>query len=136
MGDAVVHPVECAGCGRPLPGAQSSDPVETRSACGSCASTARLVRVHASEELHLHERLDFKVKAGGRGKPVLEVRQGDDLHRDSGVWRSLHRVIDRRSNRYEERIVSAEGVVVRDVSVPLDRHRGHGSDTSRPKAHP
>lgn len=92
--------------------------------------------MHASDEVHVHERIDLKVKEGGRSKPVLELRQGDDEHRDSGVWHTIRRVIDRRGNRYEERVVRPDGVVLRDISIPLDEHKGHGSDTTRPKSDP
>jgi hypothetical protein len=136
MGEVVVHPVECADCERLIPAVRSDDPVESRRPCPACGSIGRLVRVHAGEELHIHERLDLKVKEDGRGRPVLEVRQGDDQHRASGVWHTIRRVIDRRGNRYEERVVRQDEIVVRDISVPLDKHRGHGNDTSVPKAHP
>lgn len=132
---AVVYPVECADCGKVIRGARSDDPVETRRAC-VCGSTARHVRVSASDEAHAHERLDLKIKEGGRGRPVLELRQGEDRHRDSGQWNTIYRLIDRRRNRYEERVVGPDAVVVRDISVALDDHRGHGSDRSRAKAHP
>lgn len=128
-------PVECADCGSSLPGARSDDPVERGRPCPTCGSLARLVRVYATEEMHAHERVDLRVKEGGRGKPVLELRQGDDQHRGSGVWHAIRRVIDRRGDRYEERVVRPDGVIFRDISVPLDEHRGHRSDTSRPKSH-
>jgi DNA-directed RNA polymerase subunit RPC12/RpoP len=135
-GEVVVHPVECAECGSSIPVARSDDPVDARRPCPACGSSARLVPLHASDEVHFHERVDLKVKEGGRGKPALELRQGDDQHRSSGVWHTIRRVIDRRRNRYEERVVDPDGIVVREISVPLDEHRGHGSDTSRPKSHP
>jgi len=53
-----------------------------------------------------------------------------------GTWWGIRRVIDREKNRYAETVTDAGGQVVRDVDVPLDAHRGHGSDTTQPKAHP
>jgi hypothetical protein len=86
--------------------------------------------------MEIHERADVKARRAGVGRPFLEQRVGDDFHRASGTWRRIRRVIDREKNRYVETVTDAGGQVVRDVDVPLDEHRGHGSDATQQKAHP
>jgi len=57
----------------------------------------------------------------------MEGKFGDELHRKTGKWYRRVMIIDRRKNRYRERIEDPEtGVVSRDVDEPLDEHRGHG----------
>ena len=70
------------------------------------------------------------------GRVFTEMKSGEDFHRDSGRWRHLWRLIDRRNDRYVERITEPDGTVVREVEVPLTEHRGHGADRSRLRAHP
>ena len=84
----------------------------------------------------LRERLDLKLKRPGHKRPLMEQRVGDDLHRESGTWSKIRRIIDREHNRYIERIENEQGEVTRDVDAPLDEHLHHGADTSGPKAHP
>ena len=70
----------------------------------------------------------MKAKAGGRGKPFQEETVGDNLHRATGKWNRLRRLIDRRKDRYVEHIVDGEtGEVIRAVDKPLSEHRGRGS---------
>jgi hypothetical protein len=60
-------------------------------------------------------------------KPFLEVKSGDDFHRDTGTFNDLERIIDRRNDRYHERIVDKEtGAVIREVNEPLSDHVGRG----------
>jgi hypothetical protein len=80
-------------------------------------------------EVGVRAKLLRKAKATGKGKPFVEGVDGDDVHRATGHWNVLSRLIDRRGNRYRERIVDGEtGEVIRDVDEPLTGHRGHGSD--------
>jgi hypothetical protein len=89
-----------------------------------------------TDTIGIRDSIDLKAKRPGENRLYMEQRLGDDLHRDSGQWRKIHRVIDRENDRYVERITDDEGNVVRDVDARLSAHRGHGSDRSTPKAHP
>ena len=58
----------------------------------------------------------------------MEQRFGDSLHRNSGKWMKLRRVIDRDNDWYEETVINPEtGNVIHDCNEPLSAHRGHGS---------
>jgi hypothetical protein len=65
----------------------------------------------------------LKARRRGQGKPFLEQKVGDDLHRKTGTWNRLERVIDREHDRYREHIVDPQsGAVLRDVDEPLSQH--------------
>jgi hypothetical protein len=61
-------------------------------------------------------------------RQALHVQKlGASFFRLTGRWHLLHRVIDRRNNRYYERIEDEEtGEVVRLVEEPLTEHQGRG----------
>jgi len=68
-------------------------------------------------------------KKTGKAKTRIEMRIGDDLHRKSGRWYKLERIIDRNNKRYKEIVTNPEtGEVVHLCDEPLDEHTGHGSD--------
>ena len=54
--------------------------------------------------------------SGGRHRWALERWFGENFHRDSGTWRRLTRMVDRKNDRYSERITTTDGEVVRDIS--------------------
>jgi len=111
-----------------------STPVEARTPCPTCGSTARAFKIHLETKIELHSQLGIKARHGGEGKPFQEGKYGDDLHRKTGKWNKLERTIDRCNDRYTERIEDGEtGAVIRDVDEPLSQHRGHGS-AKKPKA--
>lgn len=62
-----------------------------------------------------------------KGKPYSTQIEGDDLHRATGQWNTLHRVIDRENDIYEEVITDSDGNVVHERREPLSEHQGHGS---------
>ncbi len=70
----------------------------------------------------------MKVKHPGEKKPFIEQVSGDDLFRDTGVWRKLDRVIDRDNAAYKEVITDPKtGKVIKHCEEPLSKHTGHGS---------
>jgi hypothetical protein len=78
--------------------------------------------------LGFHASLGYKAKSQGKGKPHLEGKTGDDLHRKTGKWMFLERVFDHAKNWYKELITDPEtGEVVRHCEEPLTDHGGHGS---------
>lgn len=119
--------VHCGKCDAEL-GGESATLAEKRSPCPFCGSTGRMVKVEVSDSITVRGMLDLKAREPGGGRPFMEQRVGDDLHRKSGMWMKLRRLIDRRANRYVEHITNpTTGEVVRDVEEPLDQHRGHGN---------
>ena len=122
-----VPQVQCDACGAPID-EPSNTPPEKRSPCPSCGSTIRQIRVELAETLETHASLGYKAKSQGKGKPYVEGRTGDDLHRKTGKWMLLERVIDRAKNWYKELITDPEtGKVVRHCEEPLTDHRDRGS---------
>lgn len=76
----------------------------------------------------------FKSKVTAKGRhpderrPFIEQSRGDDLHRKTGRWMRLERIIDRARDWYFERVTdAATGEVVRECEEPLRTHTGHGS---------
>jgi hypothetical protein len=140
MDDDVVTSVECAACGASYDdGTASSARAGERPGCATCGADGIKVNVLVQETITMHERVDLKARHEGQGRPFIEQRVGDDLHRASGTWSKVRRVIDRvvpGQYRYIEHVIDHKGTVVRDIDVPLSEHRGHGDDTSQPKAHP
>ena len=52
---------------------------------------------------------------------------GSDERRSKVDYVHKEREIDRDNDRYRERVVDEEGVVLHDVEEPLSLHFGHGS---------
>jgi hypothetical protein len=66
------------------------------------------------------------------GRPFIEQRSGDSLHRKTEKWMKLSRVIDRDRDLYVEKVIDPEtGNVIHECSEPLSAHRGHGSAKAR-----
>jgi len=84
--------------------------------------------VSITETLTLRETLVFKAKRQGQGKPYVEGRSGDDLHRKTGKWMKKEQVIHRENDQYKEVVTDPEtGIIVHHCQEPLSKHRGHGS---------
>ncbi len=63
----------------------------------------------------------------------MEQVVGYDLHRKTGRWMRLQRVIDRVNNWYREIIHDPKtGEIVHQTDEPLTEHQGHG-DAKKPK---
>jgi predicted RNA-binding Zn-ribbon protein involved in translation (DUF1610 family) len=123
--------VSCSGCGASVP---EPGRIEDREPCPTCGSLARTINVRLTGTVQARERLNLKARHGdvGEVKPYREQTSGDELHRDSGEWRRVSRVVDCEHDRYTERIVDAAGNVVRDVDEPLSEHQGRGAAKPRP----
>lgn len=117
----------CGQCGTPIhekPGTS----LDSRQPCLSCGSKTRLTKVQFEAKAQGRVTLGTKAREPGRKKPFHEAKVGDDFHRKTGKWNSLERTINRRNDRYRERIVDpSTGEVLRDVDEPLSHHVGHGS---------
>ncbi|MBI3573584.1 zinc ribbon domain-containing protein [Candidatus Kaiserbacteria bacterium] len=91
--------------------------------------------IHLEDTLEFHASLGYKAKSQGKGKPYVEGRTGDDLHRKTGKWMLLERVIDRAKNWYKELITDPEtDAVVRHCEEPLADHRDHSSAKKKSEA--
>jgi hypothetical protein len=110
-------------------------PVDEKMECPECGSKGRAFEVYASASVSATGRMMAHGRSGTKvgGRRRWEIWRGDDLHRDTGTWRRLFRLIDRRRRPhwYSEQIVSEAGDVVRDVEEPLEKHQGRGSARKR-----
>lgn len=126
-----VQFVQCNQCGKSLdepPGL----PLEGLTPCPICGSTSRKFGVGIHSELTPRAMLSFKGRHAGGGRPFVEGKVGSDLHRKSGRWMRLERIIDRAKDWYREHISDrATGDVIRHAEEPLSQHRGHGAAKKR-----
>lgn len=114
----------CSNCNLELP--DDNGPV--RIPCPDCGSTSRDISIAFHDGVQVHERIKMGVGPKIRGRFKWESIFGDDLHRDSGMWRKIKRVFDRLNNRYTEEISDPKtGKIFRKVDEPLTKHVGRGN---------
>jgi hypothetical protein len=88
----------------------------------------RRFSVHVNVELPIRVGMKAKGRRQGRGKPFVEIESRDDLHRKSGIWMKLERLIDRANDWYHERVRDPlTGQTVHECAEPLSEHQGHGA---------
>jgi predicted RNA-binding Zn-ribbon protein involved in translation (DUF1610 family) len=125
-----VDSVHCSGCQARL----EEDPHAPRQPCPHCGSLIRRFGVTASDTAVCHSKVNLKGRHAGGVRPFVEQAHGSDLHRQSGRWMRLDRVVDREKNRYTERVTDpATGEVVHECAEPLTDHQDHGAAKGHPK---
>ena len=126
--------VKCQGCRTVLEEPQGT-PIEERTPCPECGSLQRHFEVSLEGTVSFHAQLGWKARRGGKGKPFLEGKTGDDLYRKTGRWNKLLRRIDRECDWYDEAISDpATGDIIKETHEPLSEHHDHGSTKwARPK---
>ena len=96
--------------------------------CPHCGSSLRAIHVSVQETIGIREKLGIKGREDGKKRPVLEQVHGDDLHRKTGMWKKLSRIIDRKNDLYHETVTNPEtGKIEHECKEPLSKHRGHGA---------
>lgn len=121
--------VTCRNCRIHL-GADTSIRPESRQPYPGCGSMLRSIHVTPIHDMlpRFREKLSVKGRHTGGKKPFIEQVHADDLHRDTGTWRHLSRVIDRGNDLYWEVVRDqATGEVVHECREPLSEHRDHGA---------
>lgn len=119
--------VHCGACDAML----EEDPhglAEQRVPCPYCGSLLRCFKVRMSVTVPLKIKMRSKGRCPDRKRPFIEQTIGDDLHRKTGRWMRLLRIIDRDKDRYYERVTDpATDEIVHECDEPLSDHTGHGS---------
>lgn len=119
--------VSCGNCDMGLdepPGVE----IGARSPCIHCGSVARKHHVTISATVVARSKLVGKARGTARRRPFLEFVHGDDLHRNSGRWMRLWRLVDRRGNWYEEVVTDPlTNEEVHRTEESLRSHTGHGT---------
>jgi len=128
--------VRCGNCGIDLKESTNTPP-DKRTGCPSCGSMSRHFSVSISGTVTVRSMLGLKGRHATGGRPFIEQKIGDDLHRKSGRWMRLERVIDRARNWYRELVTDREtGKIVNQCDGPLSDHRGHGAAKGTPEREP
>ncbi len=123
--------VKCGQCHEPLDETSHLPAAEPRP-CPGCGSLSRQINVAVSGTIEVHRKVKLMGRRPGMKRPFIEQTAGDDLHRKTGRWMKLQRIIDRENDRYYERVTDPRsGNVVHECDEPLSEHKGHGS--ARPK---
>lgn len=123
--------VTCSDCGQHLD-EDPGTPTEARIPCPGCGSMTRTIHVTIRGTITVRGKLGMKGRNSGGGKPFIEQVQGADLHRDTGQWRELTRIIDRDNDLYHEVVKDPDtGEVLHECREPLSEHRGHGAAKRR-----
>lgn len=111
----------CGQCQRHLD--EPSDlPDTARQPCPDCGSVQRLHKLKVADSLTLHESLRVRRKQAGKGGWLADVRTGDELSRDHGVWSPYTLAVDREHNEYREVITYHDGTVL-ESRARLSDHR-------------
>jgi hypothetical protein len=103
----VLQTVRCGNCGLDLEEAPGA-PADERNGCPRRGSMSRHFSLSIRETVTLHGMLGLKGRHATGGRPFIEQKVGDDLHRKSGRWMRLERVIDRAKNWYREVVTDRE----------------------------
>lgn len=128
MSEEATDQVFCKDCGQNLEG------LTKEIACPACGSKLRLYKKHVHVTSDVRACVAGKDFEPGRKRhPFQEFKAGDSLFRKTGIWNKLERLIDRRNNRYHERITDQDGNLIHECDEPLDEHWGHGSAKHKPK---
>lgn len=126
MSEATIRS-NCGECGAEISEVPNVQP-EQRKPCPSCGSILRAIQVSISERVVIREKLGLKARHKDAKKPYIESVSGDDLHRKTGKWMKLSRLIDRENNHYREEIKDpSTGEIIHHCEEPLSDHKGHGS---------
>lgn len=126
--------VSCGNCGLTLQ-EDPNDPVDECVPCPRCGSTYRTFHVSIHDTISFKEKLSMKGRHAKGGKPFIEQVHGADLHRKSGKWMNLKRIIDRENDHYHEVVTDPEtGEVIHECKEPLTEHKGHGTTKSKNKS--
>lgn len=84
--------------------------------------------IKLSVDARQHASVRSKGRRLGERRPFVEQMHGDDLHRKTGRWKIVHRILDRARDWYSELVTDAEtGTVERACEEPLTQHQGRGS---------
>ena len=89
--------------------------------------------IDVADTIHVSENIRLRGNRKGRKKHTSQIDSKDDLHRDSGEWVHIIRVIDWENYHYTETIKTQRGDIIRNCNEPLTKHQGRGSAKKRSK---
>jgi predicted nucleic acid-binding Zn-ribbon protein len=121
--------VVCGKCGKSV---EDSSPTD-RTPCPNCGSVSRSYDDGVHEQANAEDHLLVKAKLKKGGKKVVRTEHdGEDLHRKTGRWSIVHRVLDKAADQYDEVIRDKEtGTVIIEKHEPLTQHRSNSNPTPK-----
>ena len=123
----ILNTVKCGRCSEELTETTNLT-TENRNPCPKCGYLSRAYSATIQEISTLRDKYGMKAKRGGKGKPFIETVTGDDLHRKTGKWNHIERIVDRENNLYSETITDPDtGAIIHQCQEPLSEHKNHGS---------
>lgn len=127
-----IQAISCGDCGKVLEEYEMLASSE-RTPCPDCGSMKRHVEVMFSATVKARVGMRAKGKAPGVKKPIVEILAEPSLKNSTGEEVFHERTIDRRQNRYIEKVTLKEtGEVLHECDENLSDHIGHGS-AKKPK---
>jgi hypothetical protein len=94
------------------------------------------IRVHENITITIHEWVRARSKEHAIRRYAGETISGDEWSWRHQIWVQKTRVIDKRHDWYEERVIDPEtGAILHECAEPLSTHRGHGSAKKHPPRH-
>lgn len=124
-----MNRIQCQQCGQ-IDEAEYS-PGYTCPSCGNTEGFDIQVSIHDSGTIY--ENVRVVEKELGAKKPSVDAWSGHDLHEDSGEYRDVEQVVDRKNNRYRKRVIRPTGEIVKDIDGPLTGHDGGSAHRRRRK---
>lgn len=121
MANSPSNAATCANCGSPV-GAEGA------ASCPSCGSNARVFRMAVEGTLRPRGELRYKGKEEGKSKPFVKGVTGASYSVRAKRWVRRVMRIDRRNDRYFEKVLDPEtGQVIHEQEESIRAHQGHGS---------
>ena len=99
---------------------------EERKPCPYCNSVDREIHKILRDKFEIYDLLTGKLKKNGKGKPIFEIKSGEEIFELEGIRVNKVRIIDKENDRYFELIQDKNGNVIRRCEEKLSNHQGHG----------
>ena len=130
--DAREMRVFCQACRLQLADVGEPRPVGSCPRCGDSGTAS----FPPGQEFVLTGNLSINSRPKDGGRWGCKSSLINSLFNKTGDLHFITRIIDRWSNRYQERIIEVgTGRVVREVDEPLTEHRRRGSARKKPRSH-
>jgi hypothetical protein len=108
-----------------------------RSPCPICGSMLRRIQMDIHQEIRLYEQIRARHKEQGTKGYVLDEVSGDDYTHATGSFSKKVRIIDRKNDRYFEKVANSEsGEIIHLRDEKLSEHFGRGAAKFQPHSFP
>lgn len=119
--EGIPNIVRCGGCLTVLD-ERSDVPSEDRLPCSRCGSINRNVDIRVRETVEIHESVQVRQMASGKGGWIVNTSAGDNYTADLAAWGKRALTLDREGDLYLERIELWDGTRI-ESKARLSDHR-------------